>query len=104
MECPHKDFEDTSNENFSEYDADCKNCRHYEECNEKNCVGDNHPVFSASTRNKLHNKFPEFDDKKRFEKGKILQEDIINFSFNLWANEPKEIWNELNKVQIRGDK
>jgi len=104
MKCPFSENSDTVNENFSEFDSGCKRCFHYEECCKKaedscRCVGDNHPAFSASTRNKLQNKYPEFYDKKRFEKGKILQEDIINFSFDLLANDPKEIWYELSHLR-----
>lgn len=99
MECPHKDSEDTPNENFAEYDSGCKNCRHYEECSERNCMGDNHPVFSASTRNKLHNKFSEFYDPKRRAKGKFLKEDILNFVIDL---ETLNIWDELSKFPLGG--
>ena len=102
MECPFKEDYDTPNENFSEFDSSCKKCMHYKECCLRaNSIIDNHPAFSASTRNKLQNKYPEFYDKKRFEKGKILQEDVINFAFNLLADTTEEIWNELNKTQIR---
>ena len=101
MDCPYKD-EDMPNEKFSQYDHDCQRCRYFKECENKYMnepIGDNHPIFSASTRNKLQNKYPEFYDKKRFEKGKILQEDIINFAFNLLASEPKEIWYELSHLK-----
>ncbi len=98
MKCPYSD-EDMQNENFSE--IYCRGCRHFEECKYSylhDIVEASHPAFSASTRNKLQNKCPEFYDKKRFEKGKILQEDIIEFAFNLLASTPKEIWGEINEI------
>jgi len=100
MRCPYYDSEDTPNEYFDKCDPDCGGCPHFREChnmyNDMNVADYSNNLFSRSTRERMHNKFPEFKDPQRQNKERLLNEDVINFTIDL---QTLNIWEELNKYQ-----
>lgn len=109
MQCPYSKFEDTNSEKFCEWSAECKNCRHFQECLDKekssddSVCGDNYPTYPKLVplpKPKMHIQIHQSErDKISKLYGEIDRTEIQEMKYYLDELSAKELWKKLENKE-----